>query len=267
MKKIISIISLTLICALMFTACSKKDDDKKTNDDGSAAITTVEEGVLTVCSDIPYPPFEYLEDEKAVGVDPDLMTAIALDNRLDINVVDVDFDSIFAQLKAGKCDVIASSVSITDERKEANDFSDPYYEIKQSLLVNNADKDTLTDLDKLDGKIVGVQSETTGAQFATENAEANGYTVKEFTGADEIFAALRAGTIDASLQDYPVNFGESDTNGQTTITKSFDGDEQYGFVISKDNPELTKAINASLKKLKENGDYDAILVKYLGESQ
>jgi polar amino acid transport system substrate-binding protein len=258
MKKIISLISITLICVLMFTACSKKDDDKKTNEDGATAITTVEDGKLTICSDIPYPPFEFLEGDETVGVDPDIMRAIAKDNDLEATFLDVDFDSIFAQLAAGSCDVIASSVSITDERKEANDFSDPYYEIKQSLLVNNADKDTLTDLDKLEGKVVGVQSETTGA---------NGYTVTEFTGADEIFAALRAGTIDASIQDYPVNYGESNTNGATTITISFDGDEQYGFVISKDNPELTKAINASLKKIRDNGEYDSILEKYLGESQ
>lgn len=262
MKKIISILALALVCVLAFSACSKKDDDKK-----SEGLSTTTEGILTVCSDVPYPPFEDQVDGKFVGVDPDLMAAIASDNRLDVKIVDTDFDSIFTQLKAGACDVIASSVSITDERKASNDFSDPYYEIKQSLLVNNVDKNTLTDLDKLKGKVVGVQSETTGATFAKDAAEENGYTVKEFTGADEVFAALRSGSIDASIQDYPVNYGESSTNKTSTITKSFDGDEQYGFVISKDNKDLTKAINASLKKLKENGKYDEILTKYLGESQ
>ena len=262
MKKIISILALAMVCVLAFSACSKKDDDKK-----SGALSTTTEGTLTVCSDVPYPPFEDQVDGKFVGVDPDLMAAIAEDNDLKVKIVDTDFDSIFTQLKAGACDVIASSVSITDERKESNDFSDPYYEIKQSLLVNNDDKATLTDLDKLKGKVVGVQSETTGATFAKDAAEENGYTVKEFTGADEVFAALRSGSIDASLQDYPVNYGESSANGTSTITKSFDGDEQYGFVISKDNKELTSAINASLKKLKENGKYDEILEKYLGESQ
>lgn len=265
MKKILSIISLVLICVLALGACSKKDDDKDSS--GSKAMTTVEDGTLTVCSDIPYAPFEYMDGDKAVGVDPDLMTAIAKDNDLDIKVVDTDFDSIFAQLKAGKCDVIASSVTITDERKKANDFSDAYYEIKQSLLVNNEDKDTLTDLDKFKGKIIGVQSETTGAAFAKENADENGYTVKEFTGADEIFSALRAGSIDASLQDYPVNYGEQSTNGKATVVKSFEGNESYGFVVSKDNPGLTKAINASLTKLKENGEYDKIIEKYLGVSE
>lgn len=268
MKKIISIIAVSLICVLAFSACSKKDEDKKTNDDGTTAIATVEDGKLTVCSDIPYPPFEYLEGEEAVGVDPDLMKAIAQDNDLTAEFIDTDFDSIFAQLGSGSCDVIASSVTITDERKEANDFSDPYYTINQSLLVNNEDKDTLTDLDKFDGKVIGVQSETTGATYAKENSDANGYTVQEFTGADEIFAALRAGTIDASLQDYPVNYGEEEANGKATVVKTFEGnDESYGFVISKDNPGLTSAINASLKKLKENGKYDEILVKYLGDSQ
>ena len=264
MKKIISILALTMVCVLAFSGCSKKDDDDKKS---SGGLSTKTEGTLTVCSDVPYPPFEDQVDGKFVGVDPDLMAAIAEDNDLKVKIVDTDFDSIFTQLKAGACDVIASSVSITDERKASNDFSDPYYEIKQSLLVNNDEKATLTDLDKLKGKIVGVQSETTGATFAKDAAEANGYTVKEFTGADEVFAALRAGSIDASLQDYPVNYGESSTNKTSTITKSFPGNEQYGFVISKDNKDLTKAIDASLKKLKENGKYDEILTKYLGESQ
>ena len=259
MKKILTIISLTIVCTLVFTACSKKEEKKTTE-----GLSTVEAGKLTICSDIPYAPFEFLDGKDVVGIDADLISAIAKDNSLEAKFVDTDFDSIFAQLKAGKCDVVASSVSITDERKMSNDFSDSYFTITHSLLVNNKDTETLTDLDKLSGKVIGVQSETTGADFAKESSEKDGYTVKEFTGADELLSALRAGSIDGVIQDYPINAYESTTNGSATVTKKFEGDEGYGFVISKDNPELTKAINVSLKKLKSNDTYDKIVAKYLG---
>ncbi|MFN8015783.1 MAG: transporter substrate-binding domain-containing protein [Acidimicrobiia bacterium] len=255
MKK--TLIALLSISILLYTVgCSSKEKS-------ADSLNLVESGKLTVCSDIPYAPFEFLDGSKVVGIDADILRAIAKKLDLEANFVDTDFDAIFAALKSGKCDVIASSVTINDERKKANNFSDPYYTISQSILVAKDNESKLTDLDKLNGKVVGVQSETTGEAFAKDNASKNGYTVKSFTGADEMVAALKSGQIDAVIQDYPINAYDAKTSGKTVVTKQFDGNENYGIVIPKDSTDLLKKINTALSDIKESGDYDKIVNTYL----
>ncbi len=102
------------------------------------APETIEEGTLTICSDVPYEPFEFEGGDGPsgyTGFDIDLMSAIAEANDLEIAVSDVDFDGILGNLEAGTCDVVASAVTITDERAEQVDFTDPYFDAEQSLLV------------------------------------------------------------------------------------------------------------------------------------
>lgn len=231
------------------------------------SVKTRDEGKLTVCSDIPYAPFEFNDDSgDVVGVDADLIRGIAEGLGLEAEFVDTDFDGIFAALAAKRCDAISSSVSITEERKQQNDFTQGYFSIQQSLLVRKGEEATLNDLPALKGKTVAVQSGTTGADFAKANAEANGYTVKEFTGADDMFTALDAKQVDAALQDFPINAYRAQQSGTSVVSKKFEGQgEEYGFVVPKDNPELTAAMNAQLDAMRADGRYDAILKKYLGD--
>ena len=104
---------------------------------GSDPVKTVKSGTLTMCSDIPYAPMEFEGDGPSgyTGFDVELMNAIAKANDLELAVIDVDFDGILGNLAAGKCDVVGSSVTITDERKKEADFTDPYFDADQSLLV------------------------------------------------------------------------------------------------------------------------------------
>ena len=259
------LLALLLAGALLLAACGDSDDGA--DDGGEGAGGLVEGGKLTVCSDIPYAPFEFEEDGDLKGVDVDLMKAIAEEQDLEAEFRDTDFDGIFAALAAGNCDVIASAVSITEERKEANNFSDGYFEINQSLLVRKDDATTYKDLASLKGKVVGVQSETTGAAYATEQCATAGCQVKEFTGADELFTALKAKQIDGVLQDFPVNAYNADATGESVVSTIFEAEEpeQYGFVVPKDNPDLLADINAALEKLHENGEYERIMKEYLGE--
>ena len=249
--------------ALLAGACG---DDGGSSDSSTTGFSLVKSGTLTVCSDIPYAPFEYEDGGKIVGIDIEIIEAIATGLSLKTNFVDTDFDGIFAALAAKKCDLIASSVTITDERKKTNDFSDGYYEISQSLLVRSGDATKYTDLPTLKGKTVGVQSETTGAEFAKAQATANGYSVKEFTGADDMFTALKATQVDALLQDYPVNAYRAKVGGDSAVTKVFGSNtEAYGYVVSKTNPKLTAKVNEGLASLKTKGTYVTILEKYLGK--
>jgi len=230
------------------------------------ALGTIQEGKLTVCTDIPYAPFEFEEGGEVVGIDVDIVKAVARNLRLGAEFRDTDFDGIFAALRAGRCDIIASSVSITEERKQENDFSTGYFEINQSLLVRKGDAARYTDLAALRGRTVGVQSGTTGADFARANAQ--GATIREFTGADELFTALRSGQIDGIVQDYPVNAYNGRTTGETVITRTFTETEkeQYGLVIPKGRNRLKAAIDAALVKIRADGTYDEILKRYLGDT-
>lgn len=234
----------------------------------AAAVKTATPGKLVVCSDIPYAPFEYYTngaDGDVTGIDVDILNGIAKEIGVTTAYVKTPFDGIFAALAAGSCDMIASSVSITVERKQANDFSNGYFKIQQTILVRSADA-ALKDLAALKGKTVGAQSGTTGSTFATAGAAANGYTVKDFTGADDLVTALKAGQVDAVIQDSPINgYAATQSGGALVVSKVFEGaGEEYGFVVPKDNPGLTAALNTGLDKLKADGTYKTILAKYLG---
>lgn len=228
-------------------------------------LKLVAAGKITVCTDIPYAPFEYEEGGKVVGIDADVMRAIGGRLGLTAEFRDTDFGAIFAAMEAGNCDVIASSVSITEDRKKTHDFSDGYFDIVQSLLVRKADESKYTDLPTLRGRTVGVQSGTTGADFAKGQAGANGYTVKEFEAADDLFAALKSSQIDAIVQDFPVNAYNAQVSGETVVTKKFeDQKEQYGIVMKKGRDDLKKAINDALARIRQDDTYNSILRTYLG---
>jgi len=227
------------------------------------ASDTASQGTLTVCSDIPYAPFEFEENGRAVGIDIELMTAVAEGLDLRVSFKDTDFDGIFAALAAGQCDVVASSVSITEERLRNNEFTSGYYEIRQSILVRKADVERYASLESLRGRTIGVQAGTTGEGYAQANA--TGSTVRSFTGADELFTALRANQVDAVLQDLPVNAYHAQTSGETAVSARLASEaEQLGFVVKKGNTRLRDDINAELEELAASGKRDEILRKYLG---
>lgn len=259
-KKILVLV-LLISSLFVISACSSKESkvEKTPNKYG-----LIKQGTLKICSDIPYAPFEFYEGSRVVGVDAELIVHIADQLKLRTEFIDTDFDQIFSDLKKGKCDIIASAISITEDRKEANNFSDPYYEISQSILVINSNAQTLTDLDKLDSKIVGVQSDTTGEAFAQEHSATNHYSVISYVGLDELIMALKKGEVDAVIQDYPINAYQSVKSGTTKVTKQFEGSEEYGFVVPKDKSLLLKDINKALEQARYSGDYDEIIAKYFG---
>lgn len=266
--------------ALMGAACGDDDDGGNGGNGGGSPsgtgestteqgdkLATVAEGKLTVCTDIPYPPFEYEEGDKVVGIDADIMRAIGGRLGLGVDFRDTDFDGIFAAVQAGRCDVVASSVSITDERKKTLDFSDGYYEIVQSMLVRKADEAKYKDFESLRGRTVGVQSETTGADFAKEQAEGKDITIKEYTTSDEAITALKASQVDAVVQDFPVNAYMAKASGDLVVSARFENQkEQYGIAMPKGKDALLKAINDALAAIRRDDTYNNILRQYLGES-
>lgn len=269
MRKV-SLLATLAAGALLLSACG---DDEPTDGTTPAASTDgapadlglTEEGVLTVCSDVPYAPFE-VEDAGAPsgysGFDIDLMQAIADKLELDLSVSDQAFDSIQsgAALAAGQCDVAASAMTITEEREANINFAEPYFDADQSLMVK-ADSG-ITSLDDLAGEAVGVQADTTGQAYAVENAP-DGVTVTEFADAAALFAALEAGQIMGVLQDLPVNADRVSQEDTLTIVETYPTGEQYGFATAEEaSPALLEAINTALGELREDGTYDELYAEH-----
>ena len=230
-------------------------------------VKTKQSGQLAVCSDIPYAPFEYFEngsDGPVVGIDADIVKAAATTLGLKAEFRPTAFKGIFIALANGDCDVIASSVTINDVRKQRMDFTDAYFTVHQSILVRSADA-ALNDLSAFENKIVGVPA---GATFAKAEAEADAYTIKEFPGSDKLVAALTTKQVDGAVQDFPVNaYAATKSGGALVISKVFENaGDSYGLVVAKGNPDLTKALNGALAKMKADGRFKAILAKYLGSA-
>jgi len=237
--------------------------------EGMVADATLKaDGTLTICSDIPYAPFEFEDDNgELTGFDVELVDAMAEEMNLETDFQTTPFDGIIPALVAGNCDVIVSATTITDERAEQVLFTDPYFDADQSLLVTAENKDAYKSLDDMGGKNIGVQSGTTGADYAEEN-KPEGATIKEYQGADELFAAIVAGDIDAILQDFPVNAYRALQDPEVfAVTETFPTGEQYGMAVTLENTNLAGALNAALGNVRASGTYDEIYASWFGEGE
>ncbi|MCX6515780.1 MAG: basic amino acid ABC transporter substrate-binding protein [Actinobacteria bacterium] len=262
---------LASLAALSFIVASCGGSDSASDTTAAASTTAQEltftpvaEGKLTVCSDAPYEPFEFQNEDKTwTGFDMDIMTSIAQRYGLALEVTVQPFDGIWLAPKAGTCDVVASSLTITEERAANAAFSEGYFDSFQSLLVRTADKDTLNTLASLSGKTVAVQTGTTGEEYAKANAP--DAKIQSFDDAAAMFLALESKQVDAVLQDFPINAFRATKMGTSVVSIKFDTEsEKYGFATSQENTELVKAINESLAEFRTNGVYDGIYKKYFG---
>lgn len=277
MKKRNRLVAMLAALALVLAACGDDTEAGDGSDDTGDAGTTVAaedlglvaEGTLTVCTDVPYPPMEF-EDPDAEsgynGFDIELIGAIAEDLGLGLAVATPGFDAITSGLamESGDCDISAASITITEEREEGVDFSEPYFSADQSLLVK-ADSG-ITGLDGLSGLGLAVQSGTTGAVYAEEHAEEFGYEVISFEDAAGPYLALDSGDVAGVMTDIVGNQGVADEDDTVTVVETFTTDEQYGFAVKEEGSEaLLEAVNASLAKLQDDGTYDQIHANWFPE--
>ncbi|MEJ5309834.1 MAG: basic amino acid ABC transporter substrate-binding protein [Anaerolineae bacterium] len=208
---------------------------------------------IVVATDATWPPMEYIDENKEiVGFDIDLMNAIAKEAGLEVEYRNVAWDGIFAGLAAGEYDAVISSVTITDERKQQYDFSEPYINAGQIVVVQ-AGSD-ITGPDALSGRTVGAQISTTGA-FAVQEME--GVTLKEYDEVGLAFEDLVAGRIDAVVCDTPVaaDFAlqREEYRAKLKIVGESFTEEYYGILVQKGNTELLAKINEGLAAVKEKG--------------
>ncbi|WP_422733413.1 basic amino acid ABC transporter substrate-binding protein [Micromonospora sp. WMMD558] len=250
--------------ALSAAGCAKKDESEVQ----ANGVKLIEKGKLTVCTHLPYAPFQSKDASgKVVGFDVDVMDLVAKELGVEQTIVDTPFEGIKSgqDLNTGKCDAAAAGMTITEERQKVMDFSDPYFDATQALLVKTGKP--YKSLDDLRGKKLGIQAATTGRDYAKKFEQEKGLQLVEFEDLAALQQALANGQVEAAVNDLPVWTEYIKENpGGFEVTAEFDTGEQYGFSVKKDgNPELLKKINEVLTKARQDGSYDTIYAKWIGK--
>ncbi|MCL1137702.1 basic amino acid ABC transporter substrate-binding protein [Shewanella pneumatophori] len=242
-QSIAGLVSVGLASVLLLAGCGKSDD------------------VLVVGTNATFPPFEYVggvSGDEIQGFDIDLAKQIAKDAGKTLKVENMNFDSLIVALNAGKIDFIASGMTITPERQASVDFSAPYYEATQVVLVNK-DNTSINSIDDLKGKHIAVQLGSTGDIMAKTYSQ----KVTAFNTGFEAVMELKNNKVDLVLFDSEPAISFLNKNPQLKMVElEFDA-EFYGLAVPKGQTELLTTINNSLKTMKSNGEYDALVTKYM----
>lgn len=254
MKKKVLALLLAVSCGMSLAACGSNSTEPA----GSATPDTkADSSVLTMATNAEFPPFEYVEEGKVVGVDADIAEAIAEKLGRKLEITNIDFDAALTGAATGKYDVAIAGITATDERKANMNFSDDYYTASQAIIVT-ADSD-IKKADDLKGKVVACQEGTTGEQYLLDND----YEVQSFKTGAEAVAALTSGKADAVVIDDQVAKALSEKqDGKTVVLDEAMTQETYAIAMKKGNDELTAEINAALKDLKDSGKLAEIFQKY-----
>lgn len=220
---------------------------------------------LRVGSDAAFAPFEF-QDEKTkeyVGFDIDLIKALGKQMGMEVKVQSMNFDGLIPALDSGNIDAAISGMTITGERAQKVNFTKPYYKSGISIIVK-PDNNTIKDVKDLEGKKIAVQIGTTGADEAKKIKDAQ---IREFNSAPEAILELKAGGVDAVMNDLPVNeyyIAQSGGKDAKIVGKTLTS-EDYGIAVAKKNKELADKLDKALEELKKNGEYEKIYAKWFGK--
>ncbi|MCD8074507.1 MAG: transporter substrate-binding domain-containing protein [Lachnospiraceae bacterium] len=234
----------------------------------AAEEETEESKVWVIATDTVFKPFEYTDENgDFVGIDVDILAAIAEDQGFEYELNSLGWDSAIAACQAGQADGMIAGASITDERKEAGwTFSDGYYNATQSMTV--ASDSEITGFEDLAGLTVGVKTGTQGASYAESLQEEYGFEITYFEDSPTMYQAVLGGQVVACFEDTPI-MAASIQDGDLALTILYDTENDgapYGFAIfSEESQELLDMFNAGLANIVEDGTYAEIIATYLGE--
>lgn len=248
---------------VLVAGCSSSDGGGKKT--AAGGVEVVQGGQLTTCTHLPYPPFQSEIDGKVQGLDVSLIDLVAKNLKVKQTIVDTPFENFKtgAFLNSGRCDLAAAGMTITPERKKNVDFSDPYFDATQAVLVDKKSGITsLADV-KAKGKKLGAQAQTTGEDYA----KSKGYDPVSFESSDAVLNGLRTGQVQAVIIDYPVVQGwlkDKANAGAFQVVDNLNTGEQYGFTVKKGNTKLLAAINKALADAKADGTYKKLYEQWIG---
>ena len=220
-----------------------------------------------IATDTSFKPFEYTDNNGAfVGIDVDILAAIAEDQGFDYELQSLGWDASIAACQAGQADGMIAGASITEERKQSGwQFSDGYYDANQCMAV--AANSSITGFADLQGQSAAVKTGTMSATYAEELSGQYGFTVTYFEDSPTMYQAVVGGQVAACFDDTPImaaNIKDGDL-AMKFVDGTGNEPAAYGFAIFSDNSkELLDMFNKGLANIKSNGKYDEILKKYLG---
>ena len=250
MKKLILIVLCLAMVLCVFTGCGKKEEQK-----------------YIIATDTVFKPFEYTDaNGNFVGIDVDILAAIAEDQGFEYTLNSLGWDAAIAACQSGQADGMIAGASITEERKNTGwIFSDGYYNATQCMAV--AADSSIASFADLAGLSVAVKTGTQGASYAESLKDEYGFELAYFEDSPTMYQAVIGGQHVACFEDTPI-MAASIKDGDLAL-KIVEGSENeggdYGFaVFSKDKQELIDKFNKGLANIKANGKYDEILAKYLG---
>ena len=235
------------------------EEDSASNEGGETEAEVINPGTAPG-----FPPFEYTEESELVGFDIDLAEAAIERAGYQMGEwTELEFDSLIPSLTQGNIDMVAAAMTITADRDETIDFSDPYYEANQSVLVSEESDLNPESLDDLTGLIVGSQSGTTGEEEVDGLVEDGTITEENTRQYDNYTLAvgdLESGNVDAIILDIPVaeNFADSRA---VTVSFEIETGESYGFGFQQGDSNI-EAINDALQEIQDDGTYDDLVTEY-----
>jgi polar amino acid transport system substrate-binding protein len=260
-----------LFAGVLLAACGKKEPAPPPAGSAPAAAASVAAApppakVYMVGTDAAYAPFESQNEKgEIVGLTIDVVNAVAKKAGIEVKFVNTPWEGIFNSLQQGDRDMLASSITITDERKQTMDFTNPYFDAYQLIAVKATSK--VTKFDDLKKLKVGVQTGTTGDEAVTKQQGKNSTNIKRFESTPLALKELEAGGVDAVVADNGVVINYVTNNPgakfKTVSDKAF-APEQYGFAVKKGNTELLEKLNKGLADIKADGSYGQIYAKYFG---
>jgi polar amino acid transport system substrate-binding protein len=263
-------VGVAITAIVLASACGSSDS----GDSGGASspapaaagVKLVTPGKIKVCTNLPYPPFQFPQGNKTVGFDVDIIDLVAKKIGATQEIISMDFNVIKsgAALNANRCDVAAAGMTILDERKQNLDFSRPYFPEYLALMTKKgAGIKTIEDA-KAKGLKVGVQADTTSLDMA----KAKGLTPTEYKDSGKELLAMQSGAIDVALQDLPVVndwMKKPDVSSKFEVAAEISTGAQYGFAVKKGgNPELLKIINETVTTAIQDGTWARIYKQWIG---
>jgi polar amino acid transport system substrate-binding protein len=258
-----AVIAMLAVAALGLAACGE-DDEPEGGGGAETSVDLVDEGKLTTCTHLPYKPFQFEEGGKIVGFDVDMIDLVAKKLGVEQAIVDTPFEGIQSgeDLNARKCDIAAAAMTITPEREEKIDFSAPYFDANQALLVKKGSG--IKRLEDLVGKTLGVQSGTTGKMYAEENAP-DGVELKDYEDVALELSSVKSGQVAAGINDIPVLLDYVKQNPELEVAAQFETGEQYGFGMKKGtSQELKRVVDQVIEQARTDGTYDRLYKKWFG---
>ncbi|QIN81425.1 transporter substrate-binding domain-containing protein [Rubrobacter tropicus] len=266
---LVRLFAAMLVLGASFAAgCSAGDDASSPADVVRQEETTspaLADGKIVVASNVAYPPFEFAPRTGPKGFDIDLMNEIADRMDLEVQYRDVQFDSLLRGLSSELFDAVISGMTITETRRQQVDFSDPYYNVQEALVVRAGSG--IESTGDLEEEVLGVQPGTMGQAEAGELLNAGDVEeVRTFDTIEDAFAALENEVIDGVIYDLPAAQEKVDeSNGELELVETIPTGEQYGIALPKESP-LVEPVNQALAEIKEDGTYEEIYKKWIGRA-